>query len=112
MYIDAGLEMIRTDEIMAMGTGDKKNQKGILTAILGDLEREGRITKVNPSYYISVPAWNKAVSVAKSFDGEFTLAEYRDRLGTSRKYAAELLPAFDKAGITIFNGTSRTVVKR
>ena len=112
MYMKAGLEMIRTDEIMAMGTGDKRSQKGILTAILGDLEREGTITKVNPSYYISVQAWDNAVETAKSFDGEFTLAEYRDRLGTSRKYAAELLPAFDKAGITIFNGTSRTMVKR
>jgi selenocysteine-specific elongation factor len=46
-----------------------------------------------------------------SFDDEFTLAEYRDRLGTSRKYAAEFLPAMDKAGITVFNGETRKAVK-
>ena len=110
MYSGAGLEMIRTDEVMALGAAE--GGKGIIAAILGDLEREGVITKVNPSYYISVPGWEKAVATARSFDGEFTLAEYRDRLGTSRKYAAELLPAFDKAGITIFNGQTRIVVKR
>ena len=48
---------------------------------------------------------------ARSFDGEFTLAEYRDRLGTSRKYAAEFLPAMDKAGITVFSGETRRAVK-
>ena len=110
MYSRAGLEMIRTDEVMALGAAE--GGKGIVNAILGDLEREGVITKVNPSYYISVPGWEKAIETARSFDGEFTLAEYRDRLGTSRKYAAELLPAFDKAGITIFNGQTRIVVKR
>ncbi len=110
MYKRAGLEMIRTDEILSLGAG--KGGKGIVAAILGELEREGVIIKVNPSYNISTEAWEEAVETARSFDGEFTLAEYRDRLGTSRKYASELLPAMDKSGITIFNGTSRTVIKK
>ena len=107
MYESAGLEMIRTDDVMAM---DKN--RGVISAILGDLTEEGLIIKVNPSYYISVPAWDEVLAAARSFDGAFTLAEFRDRIGTSRKYAAEYLPALDKAGITIFDGTSRTVVKR
>ena len=107
MYSSAGLEMIRTDDIMAM---DKN--KGVISAILEDLTEEGLIVKVNPSYYISVPAWNEVIAAARSFEGEFTLAEFRDRIGTSRKYAAEYLSALDKAGITIFNGAVRTVVKR
>ena len=107
MYRDAGLEMIRTDDVMAM---DKN--KGVISAILGDLTEEGLIVKVNPSYYISVPAWDEVLAAVRSFEGAFTLAEFRDRIGTSRKYAAEYLPALDKAGITIFDGTSRTVVKR
>ena len=105
MYRKAGIEMLRTDDIMALG------QKGIVSAILGDLVTEGVIIKVNPSYYISVPAWDEAVAAARSFDGEFTLAEYRDKIGTSRKYAAELLPAMDRAGLTIFDGTARTILK-
>ena len=107
MYRAADIEMIRTEDVMAM---DK--DKGIVNAILGDLTDAGLIVKVNPSYYISSEGWDKAKAAVLSFDGEFTLADYRDRLGTSRKYAVELLPAFDKAGITVFNGTSRIAVKR
>ncbi|MBR2539727.1 MAG: selenocysteine-specific translation elongation factor [Mogibacterium sp.] len=107
MYKDAGIEMIRTEDVM---TFDK--DRGIINAMLGDLADSGEIIKVNPSYYISAEGWSIALEAAKSFEGEFTLAEYRDKLGTSRKYAAEILPALDKAGLTVFNGTSRVVVKR
>ncbi len=106
MYADAGIEMIRNDEIFALYTDGS-----IVRAILDDLRSEGVIYKVNPSYYIDAKAWDSAVAAAGSFDGEFTLAEYRDRLGTSRKYAAELLPAMDKAGVTVFNGETRRTVK-
>lgn len=106
MYADAGIEMLKNDEIFALYPDVR-----IVRAILEDLEAEGVIYKVNPSYYIEVPAWNTAVDAARQFAGGFTLAEYRDSLGTSRKYAAEILPALDKAGITVFNGESRKVVK-
>ena len=99
--------MIKTDEIMALD-----RNKGIISAILGDLAAEGKITKVNPSYYIASDAWDVVIRTAMSFEGEFTLAEFRDKIGTSRKYAAEYLPALDKAGITIFNGTSRIIAKK
>ena len=92
MYAGAGIEMIKNDEIFALYRDGR-----IVRAILEDLESDGMIYKVNPSYYIDRQA--------------FTLAEYRDRLGTSRKYAAEFLPAMDKAGITVFNGETRRVVK-
>ena len=107
MYADAGLEMLRTDDIMAL---DKN--KGVISAILADLTEEGHIIKVNPSYYIAADAWDEVIRTVQSFEGEFTLAEFRDRIGTSRKYASEYLPALDKAGITVFNGTTRTVVRK
>ena len=107
MYEEAGIEMIKNDEVFALYKDGR-----IVRAILEDLEGEGKIYKVNPSYYISGKAWDRAVEAARSFDGGFTLAEYRDRLGTSRKYAVEFLPAMDKAGITVFDGETRKVVKR
>ena len=107
MYADADIEMIKNEEVFALYRDGR-----IIRAILEDLEGEGIIYKVNPSYYASSEAWQKAVEAARSFDGGFTLAEYRDRLGTSRKYAAEFLPAMDKAGITVFDGETRKVVKR
>jgi selenocysteine-specific elongation factor len=106
MYAGAGIEMIKNDEVFALYKDVR-----IVRAILEDLESEGVIYKVNPSYYIEKSAWEQAVLAARSFDGEFTLAEYRDRLGTSRKYAAEFLPAMDKAGITVFSGETRRAVK-
>ena len=106
-YAAAGIEMIKNDEILALA-GDARTAR----AMLADLEDEGKIVKVNPSYYIGSAAWEHAVETARSFDGNFTLAEYRDRLGTSRKYASELLPAMDKAGITLFDGESRKVIKK
>ena len=107
MYREAGIEMIKNDEFLALHKDAR-----IVRAMLEDLESEGVIRKVNPSYYIAKDAWDSAVETVRSFDGAFTLGEYRDKLGTSRKYAAELLPAMDKAGITVFDGESRTVVKR
>ena len=106
MYAGAGIEMIKNDEMFALYKDSR-----IVRAILEDLESEGEIYKVNPSYYIDMKAWDKAVDTAREFDNGFTIAEYRDRLGTSRKYAAELLPAMDKARITIFDGEKRTAVK-
>ncbi len=106
MYSGAGIEMIKNDDVFALYKDSR-----IVRAILEDLESEGTIYKVNPSYYISSKAWDQAVAAARSFDSEFTLAEYRDRLGTSRKYASEFLPAMDKAGITVFSGETRRVVK-
>ena len=107
MYAAAGIDMIKNEEVFALYPDAR-----IVRAILEDLEGEGAICKVNPSYYIDRPAWDKAVDAAVSFDEKFTLAEYRDRLGTSRKYASELLPAMDKAGITVFDGETRKTVKR
>ena len=106
MYADAGIEMLKNDEIFALYKDGR-----IVRAILEDLVSQGVIYKVNPSYYINKNAWEQAVDAARSFEGSFTLAEYRDRLGTSRKYAAEFLPAMDKAGITVFDGETRRVVK-
>ena len=106
MYTDAGIEMIRTEDILALDS-----DRGIINAILGDLTNEGIIRKVNPSYYVSTEGWQAAEQAARSFDGEFTLAEYRDRLGTSRKYALEFLEALDRAGVTIFSGNTRITVK-
>ena len=107
MYEAAGIEMIKNDEVFALDPDIR-----VARAILEDLEAEGKLYKVNPSYYISRGAWDEAVAAARSFEERFTLAEYRDRLGTSRKFAAEFLPAMDKAGITVFDGESRKAVRK
>lgn len=105
MYVSTGIEMIKIDDILAL---DK--DKNAINVMLSELVSEGVIRKVSPSYYIVTEGWEKAVEAAKSFESEFTLAEYRDKLGISRKHAMEFLSAMDREGITVFNGETRRVV--
>ena len=107
-YRAADIEVRSSDELMA----ELKASKNDFGAMLKALENEGAVVKLEPSLYISQEGWNKAVNTARGFGGEFTLAEYRDSLGTSRKYAEMLLKALDKNMITQFNGTTRTVLQR
>ena len=107
-YQSAGIEVRNSDEIMAEIKADKNSFGAMIKA----LESEGEIIKLEPAYYISKEGWSTAVAAAKAFTGEFTLAEYRDSLGTSRKFAEFLLKGLDKNGITHFNGTTRTVISR
>lgn len=106
-YEKAGMELIRNDELPV-----EIKDKRILNAILSDLAASKIIVKVNPSYYISAEGWKKAFAEAGKLNTEFTLAEYRDKTGISRKNAADILEAFDKAGLTVFNGTTRIIIKK
>ena len=51
-------------------------------------------------------AKEKALSIIDQ-KGQVTLGEFRDALGTSRKYAVALLESFDKARITKMKGEGR-----
>lgn len=105
-YIAAGIEARSNDELIA----ELKADKNTFNTMLKGLETEGKVFKLEPAYYISTDAWNKTVDAARSFSAPFTLAEFRDSLGTSRKYAELLLKALDKNMVTQFNGTTRTVI--
>ena len=102
LYRKAGIELVRNEDVFA---GRDKNT---LAAMLAELAEEGIIRKLDQQYFISAEGWETAVNAAMSFGADFTLAEYRDKLDTSRKYAELLLAALDRAGYTRFNGKTRT----
>lgn len=105
-YGDAGTEMLKNEDLISeFGSAPS------IIAIQTDLAETGEIVKVSPEYYISRKGWKQAVDAAVSLGKEkgFTLAEYRDELGTSRKFASVLLQALDKNRITIFDGETRRV---
>lgn len=52
------------------------------------------------------------LSQEEAFQEEFNLATFRDRFGTSRKYALAFLEHFDTQGITIRKGDVRVLGKR
>ena len=104
MYKDAGIEIPKNDEIYALDP-----DKRVINAIFDRLYKEGVLVKVDPSYNISKEGWNRVVTAARTAgaEGSFVLADFRDTLNTSRKYASVYLAALDRAGITVFDGERR-----
>lgn len=110
IYKKAGIEALTVDEII-IGFKDKKTAK----QIVGNLLKEGAIVRLSPALYIDKDAFDYAVKMLK--DGimanpnqEITLGEYRDMLETSRKFAVQLLEAFDSLKITKKIGDARKLV--
>lgn len=104
IYKDAGIEIPKNDEIYALDP-----DKRVINAIFDRLYKEGVLVKVDPSYNISQEGWNRVVAAARTAgaEGSFVLADFRDTLNTSRKYASVYLAALDRAGITVFDGERR-----
>lgn len=110
MYSEAGVETIKNEEIYEF-VGDKN----VASALQAELVSQGKIFKLDASYFIDTKAWGEAVAAGRELGSEkpdgFTLAEYRDKLEISRKFASVLLSALDKYGITVFNGECRKAIK-
>lgn len=104
IYNDAGIEIPKNDEIYALDS-----DKRVINAIFDRLYKEGVLVKVDPSYNISQEGWNRVVTAVRTAgaEGSFVLADFRDTLNTSRKYASVYLAALDRAGITVFDGERR-----
>lgn len=107
-YKDKGYEVPMIDEVLAPYK-DKKQAK----LILEDLEKKEILVKVEYPYYMHAQYWYQAIEIAKKMDeknGSIALGDYRDELGTSRKYAVLILEAFDKKKITRKKEDLRTFV--
>lgn len=104
IYKDAGIEIPKNDEIYALDS-----DKRVINAIFDRLYKEGVLVKVDSSYNISQEGWNRVAAAARTAgaEGSFVLADFRDTLNTSRKYASVYLAALDRAGITVFDGERR-----
>lgn len=104
IYKDVGIEIPKNDEIYALDS-----DKRVINAIFDRLYKEGVLVKVDPSYNISQEGWHRVVTAARTAgaEGSFVLADFRDTLNTSRKYASVYLAALDRAGITVFDGERR-----
>lgn len=108
-YQAAGMEAPATEEVIG-GYKDKTQAR----QILNDLMKAGDIVKLNPGTYMAKEYWEKAVEHLKNHlltHPDISLGEYRDMLGTSRKYAVLLLEAFDQQKITKKQGDIRVLYK-
>ena len=87
----------------------KMDQKQI-TDILNILSKERAVMRVNESIYLSTAAYDKMIHALKTFFAkkpELTVAEFRDLLNTSRKFALPFLEHLDAAKVTLRIGDAR-----
>ncbi|MDA8079522.1 MAG: selenocysteine-specific translation elongation factor [Nitrospiraceae bacterium] len=81
-----------------------------LTDILGILSKEGKVVRVNEAYYLSGSSYQQTLALLRDFfskKAEMSVAEFRDLLNTSRKYALPLLEFLDSNKITLRTGDVR-----
>ncbi len=81
-----------------------------LTDLFKLLAKEGATVRINDSMYITKEQYNKMIDLLRDFYSkkkEMTVAEFRDVLGTSRKYALPFLEHLDSSRITLRVGDIR-----
>lgn len=109
IYKEAATQPPNIKEVLAQFKDDKSAK-----LVVEDLEKQGFLVKIEYPYFMEASAWNHALEVLEVCEketGYILLGDYRDRLGTSRKYAVMLLEIFDKRRITRKSGDERTLIK-
>ena len=108
-YEKAAYEIPDIEEVVS-GEKDKALAKQIVEA----LAAEGSIERLNYQYFIHSTHWRKALDLLREHinkKGSITLGEFRDYLGTSRKYAVIILEALDERKITRMEKDARVLTK-
>jgi selenocysteine-specific elongation factor len=84
-----------------------------LSDILKLMVKEGSLVRVSDSMYLASSAYNKMIAALKIFFSkkpEMTVAEFRDILDTTRKYALPILEYLDSNKITLRVGDIRKLL--
>lgn len=108
-YLSAGFEAPSTDEVLAQFK-DKKQAKQVLS----DLFKDGTLVKLNPGAYLHKDNYEKAMALLRGHfasQDTLSLAQFRDILGTSRKYVLLILDYLDQQKITKLQGDVRVLLK-
>lgn len=107
-FVQSGLEPMLLDEIKGKYAG-KKELKGALDTLFqrGELVALSAQVAIHRQFFDQ--AWQEVEACCQE-RGEVTLAQFRDRLGLSRKYALMLLECFDRRGWTRKTGEARVLI--
>jgi len=101
---------VKDELVAALGTNPKQ-----IADILKILVKEGRIVRINDSVYLSKKNAETMIGKVRDFFNgheEMTVAEFRDILDTSRKYALPFLEYLDTQKVTLRVGEKRKLLKR
>ncbi len=104
-----GIEALQRKDLAA--ELDMKDKQ--LTDVLKVMGSEGSIKRVNDSFYISMPAYEGMITVLRehfSSNDSITVAEFRDLMGTTRKFALPILEFLDSSRVTVRVGDVRKLL--
>lgn len=107
IYKKAGIEVPSTDELVG-AYKDRKQARQVLS----ELTKKGILVKAGTGVLMHKEHWDRALSVLRDHlasHPQVTLGEFRDLLGTSRKYAVMLLETYDQMKITKKIGDARVL---
>lgn len=111
-YRRADIEPDATEEIMAQfQPNEKADAKQVLDSVLSG----GELVMLSPQICYYKDAYRRVCGVVRNHFAEhetITLAELRDALGTSRKYALAILEYLDRSHVTKKEGDLRRLVNR
>ncbi|HEU4319504.1 MAG TPA: selenocysteine-specific translation elongation factor [Acidimicrobiia bacterium] len=86
-----------------------ENDLGLDPEVLAHLIREGELVRIAPGLVYRPKQLEEIVAVMRGLDAEFTVAEFRDQVGLSRKYVVPILEWTDKEGLTSRRGDVRHI---
>jgi len=82
---------------------------GLDPEVLHVFLREGRLIRINDDFAFLPTQIETITAAVRSFEAPFSVAEFRDALQLSRKYAVPLLEYLDASGVTARSGDLRSV---
>jgi selenocysteine-specific elongation factor len=83
------------------------DELGLDAELIHALVRDGELVRISDDFVFLPRHVDELVTVVRSFEETFTVSEFRDRSGLSRKYAVPFLEWSDKAGHTVRRGDAR-----
>lgn len=97
------------EELVSSMQIDKKH----VSDILNFLAKEGSVVRLNETFYVSKGVYDEMMSRLRAFFGaknEMTVADFRDLLNTTRKYALPFLEYLDSHKVTMRTGDVRKLL--
>ncbi|MEW9124056.1 MAG: selenocysteine-specific translation elongation factor [Thermotaleaceae bacterium] len=106
IYLEGGFQ---TPDPEAIIEKDRKKEK-LYRQVFDALLENGQLIKIRDDILLHRLLYERSIEMIKSFileNGEITLSQFRDLVGTTRKYALPLLETFDQKKITKRIGEKR-----
>jgi selenocysteine-specific elongation factor len=107
-YLASGYQVPEMDELISA-----EKDKNLAREMVEAMASEGILKKIDFQLFMHKTHWEEAMRLLHTHmekKGSITLAEYRDLLGASRKYAVMILEYLDEQNITVLTNDFRTLV--